>query len=170
MERVSLQWLLFSALLRIITLPITSSVSGGRNITVSRKLSLPRKSAPLMDVTLTLILQLHETPYMPLHESSSKNVTLKTRFLLALALVKQVGELLGLSVDVRCIEVWKLCSFAFAPECVAKIQNLNLPDSGDEFATNLIHGFVGNDQDEILLAWWELSCSMLAKCAFLGHL
>ena len=164
MERVSLQWLLFSALLRIITLPITSFVSGGRNITVSRKLSLPRESAPLMDVTL--ILQLHETPYMPLHESSSKNVTLKTRFLLALALVKQVGELLGLSVDVR----WKLCSFAFAPECVAKIQNLNLPDSGDEFATNLIHGFVGNDQDEILLAWWELSCSMLAKCAFLGHL
>ena len=73
-------------------------------------------------------------------------------FLLALALVKRVSELHGLSFHVRHLRSWRSCTISFFPDFVAKIQNLYVPDSRfDEFLVPSLDDFGVDDGDELLL-------------------
>ena len=80
------------------------------------------------------------------------NLTWKTSFLLALASTKSVSELHGLSFRVRHSRGWKLYTFLFLPDFVAKTQNPSVPDSRfEEFSVPSLNDFVGDDRAELLM-------------------
>ena len=106
---------------------------------------------PEWDVTLVLC-SLTRAPYEPLRESSDRDLTLKTVFLLALASAKRVSELHGLSSLVKHTRGWGSVCLEFVPEFVAKTQNPSVPDTRFEsFSIPSLGDFVGFDADELLL-------------------
>ncbi|MGL5405356.1 MAG: hypothetical protein ACRDAX_00930, partial [Propionibacteriaceae bacterium] len=87
-----------------------------------------------------------------LRESSDRDLTLKTLFLLALASAKRVGELHGLSYDVRHSRGWGSVTLDFVPNFVAKTQKPSIPDDRFEsFTIPSLMDFTDNDADEMLL-------------------
>lgn len=106
---------------------------------------------PGWDVTLVL-RSLTRAPYKPLQELSDRDLTLKTVFLLALALVKRVGELHRLSFDIKHSSGWGLVTLDFFPDFVAKTQNASVLDARlESFTIPFLEDFVDNDPDEMLL-------------------
>ena len=106
---------------------------------------------PEWDVTLVL-RSLTEAPYEPLRQASLRDVTLKTVFLLALASAKRIGELHGLSFQVRHSRGWNSLTFSFVPDFVAKNQDPSVFDPKFEsFSIPSLRDFSGGEQDEMLL-------------------
>ena len=106
---------------------------------------------PEWDVTLVL-RSLTGAPYEPLRQASLRDVTLKTIFLLALASAKRVGELHGISFQVRHSRGWNSMTFSFVPDFVAKNQDPSVFDPRFEsFTIPSLRDFSGGDQDEMLL-------------------
>ena len=106
---------------------------------------------PEWDVTLVL-RHLSGAPYEPLRGATLRDVTLKTVFLLALASAKRVGELHGLSHEVRHSRGWGSMTFSFVPDFVAKTQDPSIFDPRFEtFTIPSLRDFTDGDQDEMLL-------------------
>ena len=83
-----------------------------------------------------------------------KHLAWKPSLLLALASAKRVCELHGLSFRVLHSCSWKLCTFLFLPDYMAKTQNPSVPDSRfEEFSVPSLDDFVGDDRDELLLCF-----------------
>ena len=79
--------------------------------------SVPSRSPRLPAWDLSLVLRsLLRAPYEPLRAASTRDVSLKTVFLLALASAHRVSELQGLSAEVRHSKGWTTMSFSLAPE------------------------------------------------------
>ena len=107
----------------------------------------------LPDWNLLLVHRcLSRPPFEPLKLFLDKHLTWKMSFLLALASAKRVSELHGLTFRVRHSRGWRLCTFPFLPDFVAKTQNPSIPDSHfEEFSVPSLDKFVGDDRDEFLL-------------------
>ena len=90
--------------------------------------------------------------YEPLRQASLRHVTLKTVFLLALASAKRVGELHGISHEVRHSRGWNSLTFSFVPDFVAKTQDPSVFDARFEsFTVPSLRDLTDGDQDEMLL-------------------
>ena len=73
---------------------------------------------------MALVLQsLTNQPYEPIRETEESFLAQKTLFLIALASAKRVGELHALSYRVSHSTDWKVVSFSFVPDFVAKTQD-----------------------------------------------
>ena len=106
---------------------------------------------PEWDVTLVLS-SLTRAPFEPLGQATLRNVTLKTCFLLALASAKRVGELHGISHEVRHSRGWNSLTFSYVPDFVAKTQDPSVFDAKYEsFTVPSLRDFTDGDQDEMLL-------------------
>ena len=77
---------------------------------------------PAWDVVLVL-QSLTNQPYEPIREAEERFLAQKTRFLIALASAKRVGEFHALSYHVSHSTDWKEVSFSFVPGFVAKTQD-----------------------------------------------
>ena len=80
-----------------------------------------RREIPRWDLSLVLSA-LTRRPYEPLRESSLKDLTFKTCFLLSLATAKRVSEIQALSHIVNHNEDWSTITLTFDPNFVAKTQ------------------------------------------------
>ncbi len=89
--------------------PVDGQSVGRNNLVVhflkgSRRLNLPRRfTVPTWDLP-TVLRALKSPPFEPLQSVDLRPLTLKTALLLALALVKLMGELQALSVSPSCLE------------------------------------------------------------------
>ena len=113
--------------------------------------SCPPRSSRLPAWDLSLVLRsLLRAPYEPLRTASTRDVSLKAVFLLALATARRVSELHGLSAEVRHSRGWTSMTFSLAPDFVAKTQ---LPGqvSLDEITIPALTEFVGEQEEESLL-------------------
>ena len=98
-----------------------------------------------------MLRSLKTAPYEPLNSASERFVGLKALFLLALASMKRVGELHGLSFRVSHNSGWKEMSFDFVPGFVAKTQDPSTSDSRFEGFSIPALPRRGHDQDARLL-------------------
>lgn len=90
--------------------------------------------------------------YEHIRESSDRDLTCKTVFLLALASAKRVGELRRLSFKIKHSRGWGSVMLHFVLEFIAKTQNPSVPDARFEsFTIPSLKDFVANDPYEILL-------------------
>ena len=107
----------------------------------------PRLSPPSWD--LNLVLQaLLRPPFEPLSETSFRNLTKKTVFLVSLATAHRVGELQALSR--RVAKVGRDMSLSYLPEFVAKTESTSNPIPRS-FLVKSLAEFVGNLEEEQLL-------------------
>ena len=105
----------------------------GLNLANSKELSMLFRSfvkacspqdlrPPAWDVVLVL-QSLTNQPYEPIREAEERFLAQKTRFLIALASAKRVGEFHALSYRISHSTDWKEVSFSFVPGFVAKTQD-----------------------------------------------
>lgn len=89
--------------------------------------------------------------FKPLSWPSDCDLTHKSVFLLALALLKKVGGLHGLSSYlVHQSEGWESLSFSFAPKFLAKIQNPPALDKQFQIFMISLQDIVGGNTDKML--------------------
>ena len=100
---------------------------------------------------LSLVLRsLLKEPYEPLRKASTRDVSLKTVFLLALASARRVSDLHGLSAEVRHSKGWNSLTFSLAPDFLAKTQRPG-DESLDVFSIPALSDFVGDQEVDVLL-------------------
>lgn len=113
--------------------------------------SAPPRSPRIPAWDLSLVLRsLMKSPYEPLRLASMRDMALKTSFLLALASVRRVSELHGLSAEVRHSKGWSSMTFSLAPDFLAKTQ-LPGDESQSDFTIPALKDFVGDSEEDRLL-------------------
>ena len=103
---------------------------------------------------------LTRSPFEPPKSSSDEHLTWEMCFQLFLALANRVTELHDLSFCVQHSVGWKVCTFSFVLDFMAKTQNPSIHNPRIEgFTIPSQDDFVDGDRDELLLCPLELSGS-----------
>ena len=131
---------MLSAVFRTV-LPEISSSSVLQDLIRSFKVEAPSRGVrpPSWDL-LRVLTYLHSPAFEPLHQSSLRDLSRKTLFLLALATAKRVGELQALSWSVSFSA--SAAGISYVPEFLAKTESAvrPLPRS---FSVPSLGGFCG---------------------------